>query len=90
MKSKHFDTSYHFVQELYQSRRITVDYIALNENLADVFIKPGRKLALNIFQDHLFRSRLKSKNGHNNGQNNSLFKRISVQKLTKVSIKIKK
>ena len=54
MKTKHIDIRYHFVRDYYQSKRIILQYVPSNENLADVFTKPVRRPTLQKFKSYLF------------------------------------
>lgn len=54
MKSKHIDIRYHFVRDYYQSKKIILEYVPSNENVADIFTKPVRKLNLLKFKNYLF------------------------------------
>lgn len=39
-QTKHIDIQYHFIQEAVKNRRISVEYVPTDENLADIFTKP--------------------------------------------------
>ena len=54
MQSKHIDIRYHFVRDYYQSKKINLEYVPSNENVADVFTKPVRKPTLLKLKNYLF------------------------------------
>lgn len=54
--SKHIDIHYHFIHEYYQSNKITLSYVPLNENHADIFTKPIKKVSKSNIMRYLFGS----------------------------------
>ena len=55
-KSKHIDIRYHFMREYYQSNKITLSYVSSNENSADIFTKPIKKVSKSKIEKYLFGS----------------------------------
>ena len=44
-KLKYINIRYHFIREYYQSNKITLSYVRSNENHADIFTKPIKKVS---------------------------------------------
>ena len=53
-KAKHIDIRHHFVRECHVNNLITYDYIQSNDNCADIFTKPPKKLFLEKFSGFIF------------------------------------
>lgn len=49
-RTKHIDVRLHFIRELYESKKILIDYVCSEDQLADVFTKPLliQKFAKNV------------------------------------------
>lgn len=48
-RSKHIDIKYHFIRTEIQKHTIKLDYIPMEENVADLFTKPIGRTKLNKF-----------------------------------------
>ena len=55
-KSKHIDIHYHFIREYYQSNKVTISYVPSNQNHADIFTKPIKKVSKSKIERYLFGS----------------------------------
>ena len=55
-KSKHIDMHYRFICEYCQSNKITLSYVPSNENHADIFTKPIKKVSKSKIGKYLFGS----------------------------------
>ena len=49
-RSKHIDVRYHFIREKYEEKVFTIQYIASNEQLGDIFTKALSKIKFEKFR----------------------------------------
>ena len=49
-RSKHIDIKYHFIRSEIQNRNVTLEYVATEDNIADIFTKPAAKIKLQKFK----------------------------------------
>ena len=49
-RSKHIDIKYHFIRLEVMEKRVSLEYISSEENLADIFTKPASKGKLEKFK----------------------------------------
>ena len=54
-RSKHIDVRFHFVGELFQARKIYVEYVALAEQHADILTKALSKASFRYHRKHLMK-----------------------------------
>ena len=52
-QTKHINIQYHFVWEVVENRKITLEYIPTDENLVDIFTKPLTKTKFHHFTELL-------------------------------------
>ena len=53
-KSKHIDIKYHFLRDIVNKKKIVLNYIQSQFNMADVFTKPATKIKLSRFRMIMF------------------------------------
>ena len=59
--SKHIDIKYHFIRQLYMSRKINVEYCPTNDMIADIFTKPLQATRFQTLREQLHRPPLQGK-----------------------------
>jgi hypothetical protein len=52
-KSKHIDIKYHYVRDMVQKGAVRLQYIATDEQVADVLTKPLSRVKFEYFRDKL-------------------------------------
>ena len=53
-RSKHIDIKYHFIRDEVENRRLEIQYVSTEDNVADVFTKPMSKIRFQKFRSSLF------------------------------------
>ena len=53
-KAKHIDIRFHFIRECYLQHLMKLEFIPSNDNYADIFTKPPKKLLLQRFHSYIF------------------------------------
>ena len=52
-KSKHIEINYHFIRDMVMKGGVKLEYIATNEQVADVLTKPLDRLKFEYFREKL-------------------------------------
>ena len=52
-KSKHIDINYHYIWDMVQRGAVNLQYVAMDEHIADVLIKPLAKVNFEYFKEKL-------------------------------------
>lgn len=55
-RSKHIDIRYHFLRDEIEAKRLTLNYVASENNIANIFTKPLQRIKLENFKTALFGS----------------------------------
>ena len=52
-KSKHIEIKYHYIRDMVQRGEVKLQYIAMEEQIADVLTKPLARLKFEYFRERL-------------------------------------
>ena len=52
-KLKHIEIKYHYIRDMGQSRIVELQYVATEEQIADVLMKPMARLKFEYFKENL-------------------------------------
>ena len=52
-KSKHIEIKYHYIRDMVQRGVVKLQYVAMEEHIADVFMKPLARLKFEYFTENL-------------------------------------
>ena len=52
-KSKHIEIKYHYIKDMVQRGAVKLQYVAMEENIADVLMKPLPRLKFKYFREKL-------------------------------------
>ena len=50
-KSKHIDIKYHYIRDMVQRRAVKLQYVAMDEYIADVLTKPLSRVKFEYFRE---------------------------------------
>ena len=52
-KSKHIEIKYHYIRDMVQKKAVNLQYVAIEEQIADVLKKPLARLKFEYFREKL-------------------------------------
>ena len=52
-KSKHIEIKYHYIKDMVQRREMKLQYVATDEHIADVLMKPLARVKFEYFREKL-------------------------------------
>ena len=52
-KSKHIKTRYHYIRDMVQRGAVNLQYVAMEEQIADVLTKPLERMKLEYFRERI-------------------------------------
>ena len=52
-KSKHIEIKYHYIRDMVQGGAVKLQYVAMEEHIADVLMKPLARLKFEYFREKL-------------------------------------